>query len=68
MTVSYTNPLSLLGKEISFTVLLKDELKQFFSDPIIEHGLVEAVLVDLIGKHEILVKDNFYSLDEIEIA
>lgn len=67
MTMSHTNALSLLGKEISFAVLLKDELKAHFPDGVTQNGLVEAVLVNLVGSHEILVKDTFYSLDEIKI-
>lgn len=67
MTAANTNPLELLGKQISFSVILSDELKEFFPDGILESGIVEAVLVEVSGNHEILVGDVFYSLDEIEM-
>ena len=67
MTVSHTKLLELLGKDISFSVILKDEIKQYFPDGIFESGTVEAVLIQLSGNHEILVGDVFYSLDEIEM-
>ena len=65
MTVSHTKLLELLGKDISFSVILKDEIKQYFPDG--ESGTVEAVLIHVSGNHEILVGDVFYSLDEIQI-
>ena len=67
MTAANTNPLELLGKQISFSVILSDELNEFFPDGILESGIVEAVLVEVSGNHEILVGDVFYSLDEIEM-
>ena len=67
MTESHTKLLELLGKDISFSVILKDEVKQYFPDGILESGTVEAVLIQLSGNHEILVGDVFYSLDEIEM-
>ena len=66
MTVSHTKLLELLGKNISFSVIMTDEIKEFFPD-IFENGTVEAVLIHVSGNHEILVGDVFYSLDEIEI-
>jgi hypothetical protein len=45
MTVSHTKLLELLGKDISFSVILKDEIKQYFPDGIFESGTVEAVLI-----------------------
>ena len=67
MTVSHTRLLELLGKDISFSVILKDEIKQYFPDGIFESGTVEAVLIHVSGNHEILVGDVFYSLDEIDM-
>ena len=62
-----TTALQLLGKNISFSVLVDDELKEFFPDGISVSGMVEGVLVHLSGNHEILVSDSFYSLDEIQM-
>jgi hypothetical protein len=60
--------LELLGKDISFSVILKDEIsKVYFPEGILESGTVEAVLIHISGNHEILVGDVFYSLNEIEI-
>ena len=67
MTVSHTKLLELLGKNISFSVIMADEIKQYFPDGIFQSGTVEAVLIQLSGNHEILVGDVFYSLDEIEM-
>ena len=67
MTVSHTKLLELLGKDISFSVIMADEIKEFFPDGIFESGTVEAVLIQLSGNHQILVGDVFYSLDEIEM-
>ncbi|MBF7686620.1 hypothetical protein I2F17_12445 [Acinetobacter sp. B10A] len=67
MTNVDTKPLELLGKQISFDVILSDDIKKIFPDGVLKNGLVEAVLIHLSGNHEILVKDNFYSLDEIKI-
>lgn len=67
MTVSHTKLLDLLGKDISFSVIMADEIKKFFPDGIFESGTVEAVLIHVSGNHQILVGDVFYSLDEIEM-
>ena len=67
MTVSHTKLLELLGKNISFSVIMADEIKEFFPDGIFENGTVEAVLIHVSGNHEILVGDVFYSLNEIEM-
>jgi hypothetical protein len=67
MTVVNTKALELLGKDISFSVILKDEIKSHFPEGILESGTVEAVLIHISGNHEILVGDVFYSLNEIEI-
>ena len=67
MTVANTTVLELLGKDISFSVIMADEIKEFFPDGIFESGTVEAVLIHLSGNHEILVGNVFYSLDEIEM-
>lgn len=67
MTNVDTKALELLGKEISFQVILPDQLKLTFPDGLFVNGVVESVVINLSGNHEILVKDNFYSLDEIQI-
>ena len=67
MTVSHTKLLELLGKDISFSVIMADEIKEFFPAGVFESGTVEAVLIHVSGNHEILVGDVFYSLNEIEM-
>lgn len=67
MTVSHSKVLELLGKEISFSVILKDEIKEFHPNGVLESGTVEAVLICVSGDHEILVGDVFYLLNEIEM-
>lgn len=67
MTVSHTKLLELLGKDISFSVIMADEIKEVFPAGVFESGTVEAVLIHVSGNHEILVGDVFYSLDEIEM-
>ena len=67
MTVSHTKLLELLGKDISFSVIMADEIKEVFPAGVFESGTVEAVLIHVSGNHEILVGDVFYSLDEIEV-
>jgi len=67
MTVANTKALELLGKDISFKVILNDEIKVYFPDGILESGTVEAVLIHISGNHEILVGDVFYPLNEIEM-
>ena len=59
MTVANTTVLELLGKDISFSVIMADEIKEFFPDGIFESGTVEAVLIQLSGNHEIFVGDVF---------
>ena len=66
MTVANTTVLELLGKDISFSVIMADEIKEFFPAGVFESGTVEAVLIHVSGNH-ILVGDVFYSLDEIEM-
>lgn len=67
MTVANTKALELLGKDISFSVISKDEVKIYFPEGILKSGTVEAVLIHISGNHEILVGDVFYSLNEIEM-
>lgn len=68
MTVAHTTVLSLLGKEVSFSVLLNDELKRYFPDGIHVSGFVEEVLISLSGNHQILVSDEFYELSGIDLV
>ena len=67
MAVSNITVLSLLGKEVSFSVLLDDQNKIFFPDGIHISGSVEKVVIDLTGDHAILVGDKFYQLSEIDL-
>lgn len=69
MTNVDTKALELLGKEISFTffVNVPEKYKNDFSSTQTVVGTVESVLIKLVGSHEILVGDEFYSLDEISI-
>lgn len=66
MTVPNITVLSLLGKEVSFSVLLDDQKKPFFPDGIQVAGAVEEVIISLNGNHQILVGDEFYPVSEIE--
>ena len=67
MTVNYGTVLSLLGKEVSFSVLLDDQNKIFFPDGIHISGSVEKVVIDLTGNHEILVGAEYYELSRIDL-
>jgi hypothetical protein len=67
MAVSHTTVLSLLGKEVSFTLLISDQLKYYFQVPIHVHGVVEAVVISLTGNHEILVCGQYYFLSQIDL-
>ena len=60
MAVAHTTVLSLLGKEVSFSVLLDDQIKSFFPEGINITGLVEEVIIALNGNHQILVGDEYY--------
>ena len=67
MTVAHTTVLSLLGKEVSFSVLLDDQIKYLFPDGVHVSGSVEAVIIALSGNHQILVGDEFYELSRIDL-
>lgn len=67
MAVAHTTVLSLLGKEVSFSVLLDDQIKPFFPDGVHVSGSVEAVYIALNGNHQILVSHNLYELSEIDL-
>lgn len=68
MAVAHTTVLALLGKNISFTVSMKvpKRFKNEFPDLCNRSGVVQSVIVDLEGRHEILVDDVFYVLSEIQ--
>ena len=66
MAVSNITVLSLLGKEVSFSVLLDDQKKPFFPDGIQVDGPVEEVIIALNGNHQILVGDEFYPVSDIQ--
>lgn len=68
MAVAHTTVLALLGKNISFTVSMKvpKRFKNEFPDLCNMSGVVQSVIVDLEGRHEILVDDVFYVLSEIQ--
>lgn len=67
MTVSHTTVLSLLGKEVSFSVLLTDEFKTFFPDGVHVLGVVQAITIYSSGDHQILVNDDFFQLSNIDL-
>lgn len=67
MTAAHTTVLSLLGKEVSFSVLLDDQIKSFFPDGIHITGDVQEVIIALNGNHQILVGDEFYELSKIDL-
>ena len=65
MAVPHTTVLSLLGKDVSFSVLLDEQIKSFFLEGINITGLVEEVIIALNGNHQILVGDEFYQISKI---
>lgn len=67
MAVAHTTVLSLLGKEVSFSVLLDDQIKSFFPDSVHVSGFVEEVIIALSGNHQIFVGDQFYELSRIDL-
>ena len=67
MAVPHTTVLSLLGKEVSFSVLLDEEIKIFFPQGIHINGCVQEVIIALYGNHQILVDDEFYELSRIDL-
>ena len=67
MAVPHTTVLSLLGKEVSFSVLLDDQIKSFFPQRIQINGCVQEVIIALNGNHQILVDDEFYELSRIDL-
>lgn len=67
MAVAHTTVLSLLGKEVSFSVLLDDQFKSFFPDGIHVTGEVEQVVIALNGNHQIFVSGEFHYLSGIDL-
>ena len=67
MAVPHTTVLSLLGKEVSFSVLLDEQIKIYFPDGIHVTGAVEEVIISLNGRHQISVGDVLYLLSEIDL-
>ena len=67
MAVPHTTVLSLLGKEVSFSVLLDEQIKIFFPQCIHINGCVQEVIIALNGNHQILVDDEFYELSRIDL-
>lgn len=65
MAVAHTTVLSLLGKDVSFSVLLDEQIKSFFPEGIDIAGLVEEVIIALNGNHQILVGDEYYQISKI---
>lgn len=65
MAVAHTTVLSLLGKDVSFSVLLDEQIKSFFPEGINIAGLVEEVIIALNGNHQILVGDEYYQISKI---
>ena len=67
MAVAHTTVLSLLGKDVSFSVLLDEQIKSFFPEGINITGLVEEVIIALNGNHQILVGGEFYQISKIDL-
>lgn len=67
MAVPHTTVLSLLGKEVSFSVLLDEQTKIFFPQGIHINGCVQEVIIALNGNHQILVDDELYELSRIDL-
>lgn len=65
MAVAHTTFLSLLGKDVSFSVLLDEQIKSFLPEGINIAGLVEEVIIALNGNHQILVGDEYYQISKI---
>ena len=65
MAVAHTTVLSLLGKDVSFSVLLDEQIKSIFPEGINIAGLVEEVIIALNGNHQILVGDEYYQISKI---
>ena len=67
MAVPHTTVLSLLGKDVSFSVLLDEQIKIFFPQGIHINGCVQEVIIARNGNHQILVDDEFYELSRIDL-
>jgi hypothetical protein len=67
MAVAHTTVLSLLGKEVSFSVLLDEQIKSFFPEGVHISGSVEEVIISLHGNHQILVGDEFYEISKTDL-
>ena len=67
MDVSHTTVLEMLGKEVSFSVFLHDQIKCFFPEGIQVTGYVQEVIIALDGNHRILVLDEYYQLSRIHL-
>ena len=68
MAVEHNTVLAMLGKSVSFDVVLPADLQVFFPDGIKQHGIVEAVVLELSGNHQILVNGEFFSLANITMS
>lgn len=68
MAVAHTTVLSLLGKDVSFSVLLDEQIKSFFPEGINITGSVQEVIIALNGNHQILVCDEFYEISKIHFT
>ncbi len=66
MAVSNITVLSLLGKEVSFSVSLDDQIKSVSPNGVQIAGAVEQVIIALNGNHQILVGDEFYPVSDIQ--
>lgn len=67
MAVAHTTVLEMLGKEVSFSVLLDEQIKCFFPEGIQVTGDVQEVIIALDGNHQILVLDEYYQLSRIDL-
>ena len=65
MTVSNITALSLLGKEVSFSVLPDEQINSFFPDGIHISGIVGEVIIALNGEHQILVGEEYFPISKL---
>lgn len=64
MAAEYTNVLELLGKQVSFLYVLKNELVEY---PLHYSGVVTSVVIHLDAPAEISVDDgDYFTFDKLQ--
>lgn len=67
MAVSHSTVLSLLGKQVSFYLLLDEHIKLLFPEGVHVKGCVYQVIIDLNGDHQILVDSEYFQISKISL-